>query len=162
MLAECRVVKSVAELQLMAYVSWLSSMAHVEVMRDCKPGMLEYQLEARLPLPPHNRSPYNRYLTMASPAMAVLTVATRIYIRRAFSSTLPTTVARAIARTRAICVKNVTACSPVQRTLQPCVVEAATLCSGRCNPMYVRCICACGPSSAVLHYGHAGASSDQG
>ena len=30
-LAECRVVKSTAELQLMAYVSWLSSMAHVEV-----------------------------------------------------------------------------------------------------------------------------------
>ena len=30
-LAECRVLKSAAELQVMAYVSWLSSMAHVEV-----------------------------------------------------------------------------------------------------------------------------------
>ena len=34
-LAECRVIKSAAELQVMAYVSWLSSMAHVEVRRTC-------------------------------------------------------------------------------------------------------------------------------
>ena len=46
-LAECRAGKSAAELELMRYVSWVSSEAHVAVMRDAKPGMMEYQLEAR-------------------------------------------------------------------------------------------------------------------
>lgn len=46
-LAECRVTKSAGELDLMAYASWISSMAHVDVMREVHPGMLEYQLEAR-------------------------------------------------------------------------------------------------------------------
>ena len=46
-LAECRAGKSPAELELMRYVSWVSSEAHVAVMRDAKPGMMEYQLEAR-------------------------------------------------------------------------------------------------------------------
>lgn len=46
-LAECRVTKSAGELDLMSYASWISSMAHVDVMREVHPGMLEYQLEAR-------------------------------------------------------------------------------------------------------------------
>ena len=45
-LAECRVVKSAAELELMRYASWLTSMAHVEVMKGVKAGMAEYELEA--------------------------------------------------------------------------------------------------------------------
>ena len=41
-LAECRVIKSNQELALMRHVSELSSEAHVEVMRHCKPGMTEF------------------------------------------------------------------------------------------------------------------------
>ena len=45
-IAECRVTKSAAEINLLRYTNWISSMAHVEVMRACKPGMMEYQLES--------------------------------------------------------------------------------------------------------------------
>ena len=44
--AECRVRKCADEIELMRYVSWVSSIAHASVMREAKPGMLEYQLEA--------------------------------------------------------------------------------------------------------------------
>ena len=43
-LAEARVRKSAAEVELMRYVNWVSSMAHVEVMRATKPGLMEYQV----------------------------------------------------------------------------------------------------------------------
>jgi Xaa-Pro dipeptidase len=45
-LAEARVCKSAAEVEVMRYVNWVSSMAHVEVMRAARPGMMEYQLES--------------------------------------------------------------------------------------------------------------------
>jgi Xaa-Pro dipeptidase len=38
--------KSPAEIDLMRYTNWMSSMAHVEVMKACRPGMMEYQLES--------------------------------------------------------------------------------------------------------------------
>ena len=44
--AESRVTKSQAEVEVMRYVNWVSSMAHVEVMRAARPGMMEYQLES--------------------------------------------------------------------------------------------------------------------
>ena len=44
--AECRVHKSADEVEVMRYVAWVSSCAHASVMRDTKPGMFEYQLEA--------------------------------------------------------------------------------------------------------------------
>lgn len=44
--AECRVVKSADEIDLMRYVAWVSSAAHANVMADTRPGMMEYQLEA--------------------------------------------------------------------------------------------------------------------
>eukprot|EP01018_Ginkgo_biloba_P015050 Gb_15755 [translate_table: standard] len=45
-LVECRVFKSELELNLLRYVSEVSSAAHVEVMRKAKVGMKEYQLES--------------------------------------------------------------------------------------------------------------------
>jgi Xaa-Pro dipeptidase len=45
-MAEARVIKTDAEIELMRYTNWVSSMAHVEVMRQCEPGMMEYQLES--------------------------------------------------------------------------------------------------------------------
>lgn len=45
--ADCRVVKSAAELDLMRYVSYATSQAHVAVMRSTKANDYEYQLEAR-------------------------------------------------------------------------------------------------------------------
>ena len=45
-IAECRVYKTEAELDVLRYTNWVSSMAHVEVMRSAKPGMMEYQLES--------------------------------------------------------------------------------------------------------------------
>mmetsp|Transcript_2844 Transcript_2844/g.5460 ORF Transcript_2844/g.5460 Transcript_2844/m.5460 type:complete len:507 (+) Transcript_2844:22-1542(+) len=41
-----RVYKTDKELKLMKHVSKLSSLSHVHVMRGCKPGMMEYQLES--------------------------------------------------------------------------------------------------------------------
>lgn len=45
-MAECRVFKTAAEIDTMRYTHWVSSMAHVEVMRSCRVGMMEYQLES--------------------------------------------------------------------------------------------------------------------
>lgn len=45
-LAECRVIKSERELEVMRYVSGVTAEAHKAVMRACRPGMMEYQLEA--------------------------------------------------------------------------------------------------------------------
>jgi Xaa-Pro dipeptidase len=45
-LAESRVTKAAAEVEVLRYVNWVSSMAHVEVMRAATPGMMEYQLES--------------------------------------------------------------------------------------------------------------------
>lgn len=45
-LVECRVTKSPAEIELMKYTNWVSSMAHVATMRACQPNMMEYQLES--------------------------------------------------------------------------------------------------------------------
>lgn len=44
--AEARVTKSAAEVEVLRYVNWVSSMAHAEVMRTATPGMMEYQLES--------------------------------------------------------------------------------------------------------------------
>lgn len=45
-LCESRCTKTQEEVDLMKYVSKISSKAHVEVMKACKPGMFEYQLES--------------------------------------------------------------------------------------------------------------------
>ena len=45
-LCDSRSSKTQLEIELMRYVSRISSEAHVEVMRICKPGMMEYQLES--------------------------------------------------------------------------------------------------------------------
>mmetsp|Transcript_28811 Transcript_28811/g.52149 ORF Transcript_28811/g.52149 Transcript_28811/m.52149 type:complete len:617 (-) Transcript_28811:176-2026(-) len=81
-MAECRVTKSPAEVNLLRYTNWISSMAHVSVMRATKPGMMEYQLES--------------------------------------------------------------------------LFQHHTYTHGGCRHMSYTCICACGPSANILHYGHAG------
>lgn len=45
-LAECRVHKSPTELALLQHVTEISSFAHSYVMRNIKPGMMEYQAES--------------------------------------------------------------------------------------------------------------------
>ena len=45
-IVSCRVTKSKPEIDVMTYTNWISSMAHVDVMRACKPCMMEYQLES--------------------------------------------------------------------------------------------------------------------
>jgi Xaa-Pro dipeptidase len=45
-IVECRVRKSLEEMKLLAWVNAVSSAAHVEVMRRCRPGLMEYQAEA--------------------------------------------------------------------------------------------------------------------
>jgi Xaa-Pro dipeptidase len=45
-LTECRLRKSPEELALLRAVNAVASAAHVEVMRRCRPGVKEYQLEA--------------------------------------------------------------------------------------------------------------------
>jgi len=86
-IAESRVFKTKAEIELMRYTNWVSSMAHVEVMRYCEVGMMEYQLES--------------------------------------------------------------------------LFQHYTYTHGGCRLMAYTCICACGPSPAILHYGHAGRPNDR-
>lgn len=45
-IAECRVTKTAAELEVLRYASKISSLAHMHVMRTVKAGMKEYQAEA--------------------------------------------------------------------------------------------------------------------
>ncbi|KAJ3691963.1 hypothetical protein LUZ60_012313 [Juncus effusus] len=45
-ITECRVIKSDLEIELIQYANDVSSQAHIEVMRNAKPGMKEYQLES--------------------------------------------------------------------------------------------------------------------
>uniref|UniRef100_A0A2M4AE57 Xaa-Pro dipeptidase n=1 Tax=Anopheles triannulatus TaxID=58253 RepID=A0A2M4AE57_9DIPT len=45
-IAECRVIKSPAEIEVLRYVARVSSDAHKAVMKAIKPGMYEYQAEA--------------------------------------------------------------------------------------------------------------------
>eukprot|EP00591_Stephanopyxis_turris_P000185 CAMPEP_0195521084 /NCGR_PEP_ID=MMETSP0794_2-20130614/17906_1 /TAXON_ID=515487 /ORGANISM="Stephanopyxis turris, Strain CCMP 815" /LENGTH=525 /DNA_ID=CAMNT_0040650553 /DNA_START=26 /DNA_END=1603 /DNA_ORIENTATION=- len=86
-LAECRVIKTPNELSLLRHVAELSSEAHVEMMRLCQIGMMEYQLESIF----------------------------RHYVYYHYG----------------------------------------------CRNMGYTPICGCGPNSAVLHYGHAGAPNDR-
>ncbi len=45
-IVECRLLKSSDEIALLRWVNEVSSAAHIEVMRQARPGLLEYQLEA--------------------------------------------------------------------------------------------------------------------
>jgi len=45
-LDDCRLIKSEEEIKLMRYVNKISSYAHCEVMKACKPNMKEFELEA--------------------------------------------------------------------------------------------------------------------
>jgi len=45
-MAECRVIKTPLELDVLRYASKISSLAHMHLMRTIKPGMKEYQAEA--------------------------------------------------------------------------------------------------------------------
>ena len=46
-IVECRLLKSADEVALLRWVNEVSSAAHIEVMRQARPGLMEYQLEAR-------------------------------------------------------------------------------------------------------------------
>lgn len=45
-IAECRVIKTQQEMEILRYVNRISSEAHIEVMKKIRPGMKEYQSEA--------------------------------------------------------------------------------------------------------------------
>lgn len=48
MLDEMRLIKSDAEIELMAKATDISSLGHVRAMKMCRPGMFEYQLEGEI------------------------------------------------------------------------------------------------------------------
>lgn len=86
LLAHCRVTKSAAEVEVMRYVAYVASNAHVEMMRSAHENTFEYEFEAKFMY--------------------------EIYRK------------------------------------------------GGCRKCAYNCIGACGPSAAVLHYGHAAAPND--
>uniref|UniRef100_A0A061RJ50 Xaa-Pro dipeptidase n=1 Tax=Tetraselmis sp. GSL018 TaxID=582737 RepID=A0A061RJ50_9CHLO len=45
-LTECRVRKTPLEIEVMRYANRIASEAHIKAMRECRPGMMEYQLES--------------------------------------------------------------------------------------------------------------------
>jgi Xaa-Pro dipeptidase len=45
-LDEARLIKTSEEIKLLKFINKISSWAHVEVMKSCRPGMKEYELEA--------------------------------------------------------------------------------------------------------------------
>ena len=45
-LVECRTVKTLRELKLMAHINRISSEAHIWVMQNIQPGMKEFQIES--------------------------------------------------------------------------------------------------------------------
>lgn len=85
-LVECRVIKSDLEIALLRKINDISSAAHLAVMRACRPGMREFELES-------------------------------LFLHETYSR-------------------------------------------GGCRFTAYTCICGCGPHSATLHYGHAGAPND--
>jgi Xaa-Pro dipeptidase len=46
LITECRVIKSEKEIDILRYVSRASALAHCEIMRTVRPGMLEYEMES--------------------------------------------------------------------------------------------------------------------
>ncbi|MCL4822121.1 MAG: aminopeptidase P family protein [Vicinamibacteria bacterium] len=86
-MVECRVIKTAAEIELLAWVNEVSSAAHVAVMKKVRPGLSEYHLEAD-------------------------------FLHHVYAN-------------------------------------------GGCRFSAYTCICGCGPNSATLHYGHAGAPNDR-
>ena len=86
-IVEARVFKTKPEIELMRYTNWVSSMAHVEVMKCCQVKMMEYQLES--------------------------------------------------------------------------LFQHYTYTHGGCRHQSYTCVCACGPSPSILHYGHAGRPNDR-
>ena len=49
-ITDCRVIKTPAEIEVLRYTNKISSEAHMEVMRQCKPGMDEFQCERHVAL----------------------------------------------------------------------------------------------------------------
>jgi Xaa-Pro dipeptidase len=45
-IVECRVIKTEEEIALLRWINGVTSAAHVEVMKQCRPGIAEYQLES--------------------------------------------------------------------------------------------------------------------
>lgn len=45
-IAHMILIQTPAEISLMQYTNYISSLAHVDVMRKARPGMMEYQLES--------------------------------------------------------------------------------------------------------------------
>jgi Xaa-Pro dipeptidase len=46
LIQECRVIKSEKEIEILRYVARASALAHCEVMRTVRPGMMEYEMES--------------------------------------------------------------------------------------------------------------------
>ena len=131
-LAECRVRKSTAEIELMAYVSYISSLAHVAVMRDAKPGDQSRHVQSLL------RPPCT--MRLASCMWRIVPFST---LSALSSRVAPSFVA-----------------GMFEYQLEAKFLFEVHYNFGARHHAYTP-ICACGPSGATLHYGHAGAPNDR-